>query len=147
MGMGSVAAAAWQQSYGSMTEPDTGQMLEILRATIVTLVRRIGPDLSAPQLGLVLVGYFEDRDHTVRRLADDLTISNRAVTGGLERLESLDLLRREVNPCNRRSIIVRRTPKGSAFLRDVRKIIRSAAASTEAVAAAPSRRTQATNAD
>jgi DNA-binding MarR family transcriptional regulator len=104
-------------------------MLEILRVTIVTLVRRDGPDLPARQFGLFLIGYLENRDHTVRGLAGDLKVSRPAITRGLDRLEALELVRREVDPRDRRSVLVRRTAKGNALLRELKKILGAAAAS------------------
>ena len=44
-----------------------------LRDTIVSLVRRDGPDLSARQLGVFLTCYLHEGGHTVRGLAAILT--------------------------------------------------------------------------
>jgi DNA-binding MarR family transcriptional regulator len=41
-------------------------------------------------------------------------------------LGELDLARRKVDPMDRRSVLVQRTTKGSAFLRDVRGIMTEA---------------------
>jgi hypothetical protein len=45
------------------------QRVDVLRETIVALVRRDGPDLSARQLGVFLTYYREDEAQTVRGLA------------------------------------------------------------------------------
>jgi hypothetical protein len=47
----------------------TDHMVGILRDTIVALVRRDGPDLSARQLGVFLTCYLQEGAHTVRGLA------------------------------------------------------------------------------
>ena len=49
--------------------PSSDQPVGVLRDTIVALVRRDGPDLSARQLGVFLTCYLTDKAHTVRGLA------------------------------------------------------------------------------
>src|ERR1700734_1517201 len=100
--------------------PSADQMVGILRETVVALVRRDGPDLSARQLGVFLTCYLHDGGHTVRGLASDLNVSKPAITRALDRLGELDFARRKVDPLDRRSILVQRTLKGAAFLRDLR---------------------------
>lgn len=117
----------------------TDQLVAILRETIVALVRRDGPDLSARQLGVFLICYLQDGPHTVRGLAAALNVSKPAITRALDRLGELDLARRKVDPMDRRSVLVQRTLKGAALLRDMRAILLSAektaheAASAEAL--------------
>jgi DNA-binding MarR family transcriptional regulator len=77
-----------------------------------------------------LTCYLSDGAHTVRGLAADLNVSKPAITRALDRLEELDLARRKVDLADRRSVLVQRTLKGHAFLRDLRRIM------TEAIAAA-----------
>jgi DNA-binding MarR family transcriptional regulator len=104
------------------------QLVGTLRDTVVALVRRDGPDLSARQLGVFLTCYLQDGAHTVRGLAADLNVSKPAITRALDRLGELDLARRKVDPMDRRSVLVQRTLKGAAFLRDLRSIMTEAAA-------------------
>ena len=104
----------------------TDQLVGILRDTIVSLVRRDGPDLSARQLGVFLTCYLQDGPHTVRGLAAELNVSKPAITRALDRLGELDLARRKVDPLDRRSVLVQRTMKGAAFLRDLRTILNEA---------------------
>lgn len=113
----------------------TDHMVGILRDTIVSLVRRDGPDLSARQLGVFLTCYLQEGAHTVRGLAADLKVSKPAITRALDRLGELDLARRKVDPMDRRSVLVQRTIKGQAFLRDLRSIMAEASATTKKVAA------------
>ncbi len=110
------------------SNPD--QLVGILRDTVVALVRRDGPDLSARQLGVFLTVYLNDGPHTVRGLAAELNVSKPAITRALDRLGELDLARRKVDPMDRRSILVQRTLKGTAFLRDMRQIMTEAEANT-----------------
>ena len=50
-------------------------------------------------------------------------VSKPAITRALDRLGELDLARRKVDPLDRRSVLVQRTLKGAAFLRDLRTIM------------------------
>ncbi len=116
------------------SNPD--QLVGILRDTVVALVRRDGPDLSARQLGVFLTVYLTDGPHTVRGLAAELNVSKPAITRALDRLGELDLARRKVDPMDRRSILVQRTLKGTAFLRDMRQIMTEAEQNTRDMPAA-----------
>jgi DNA-binding MarR family transcriptional regulator len=106
--------------------PVSDAQVGLLRDTIVALVRRDGADLSARQLGVFLTCYLNEGGHTVRGLAAELNVSKPAITRALDRLGELDLARRKVDPQDRRSVLVQRTTKGSAFLRDVRGIMTEA---------------------
>src|SRR6201994_2315028 len=106
--------------------PTADQMVGILRETVVALVRRDGADLSARQLGVFLTCYLNEGGHTVRGLAAELNVSKPAITRALDRLGELELARRKVDPADRRSVLVQRTLKGQAFLRDLRSIMSDA---------------------
>lgn len=103
-----------------MTQDD---LIGLLRDTVVALVRRDGVDLSARQLGVFLTCYLNEGAHTVRGLASQLNVSKPAITRALDRLSDLDLARRKVDPADRRSVLVQRTTKGSAFLREIRTVM------------------------
>ncbi len=118
------------------TSPTADNLVGILRDTTVALVRRDGPDLSARQLGVFLTCYLQDGAHTVRGLAAELNVSKPAITRALDRLGELDLARRKVDPMDRRSVLVQRTLKGTAFLRDLRGIMADASTTSRKSAAA-----------
>ncbi len=101
-------------------------MIRVLQETIVTLVRGDGTDLSSRQLGVMLISYLTDGPHTVRGLAAKLNVSKPAITRALDRLGDHDLARRKADPSDRRSVLVQRTPKGNAFMRELRNTILSA---------------------
>ncbi len=105
---------------------DTESLVGILRGTVVSLVRRAGPDLSARQLAVLLTCYLESEAQTVRGLAATLDVSKPAITRALDRLAEFDLVRRKTDPTDRRSVLVQRTPKGTAFIRDLRGIMKDA---------------------
>lgn len=99
------------------------EMVGLLRDTIVALVRREEPDLSARQLAVFLTCYIEDEAQTVRGLAAQLNVSKPAITRALDRLSEFELVRRKTDPLDRRSILVQRTPKGTTFMRDLTRIM------------------------
>ncbi len=117
-----------------MANPSSDQLVGVLRDTIVALVRRDGADLSARQLGVFLTCYLQDGAHTVRGLAAELNVSKPAITRALDRLSELELARRKVDPTDRRSVLVQRTLKGAAFLRDLRSTMSEASAAPKKAA-------------
>jgi DNA-binding MarR family transcriptional regulator len=119
-----------------MANPSSDLLVGVLRDTIVALVRRDGADLSARQLGVFLTCYLQDGAHTVRGLAAELNVSKPAITRALDRLSELELARRKVDPMDRRSVLVQRTLKGAAFLRDLRSTMNEASAAPKKSGAA-----------
>ena len=109
------------------TNQASEHLVGMLRETVVALVRREGTDLSARQLGVFLTCYLHEGPHTVRGLAAELNVSKPAITRALDRLGELELARRKIDPMDRRSVLVQRTLKGAAFLRDLRSIMVEAA--------------------
>ena len=120
----------------------TERLAEALRHTVVGLVRRDGPDLSARQLAVFLICYLEEGPHTVRGLAFHLHVSKPAITRALDRLGALNLARRAQDPRDRRSVVVQRTRIGLELLADLRALLSAAA---EAVAGAAATGTRPTN--
>ena len=102
------------------------QRVEVHRQTVVSLVRREGPDLSARQLGVFLTCYLEEEAQTVRGLAAKLDVAKPAVSRALDRLTEFDLVRRKDDPLDRRSVLVQRTAAGMAYLREIRTILAQA---------------------
>jgi DNA-binding MarR family transcriptional regulator len=105
--------------------------IEILRHTMIGLVRRNGPDPSARQLGVFLTCYLEEEAQTVRGLAAKLNVSKPAISRALDRLSEFDLVRRKTDPLDRRSVLVQRTMVGAGFMRDLKKINGDAEAKTQ----------------
>ena len=104
------------------------QALQIWRGAVVESVRRDGPDLTARQMAVLTTVYLEPPPHTVRGLAEQLSISKPAVTRALDRLSTLELVRRKTDEIDRRSVNVQRTVRGSLFLSDFADLIRRASA-------------------
>jgi DNA-binding MarR family transcriptional regulator len=97
-----------------------------VRHAIVGLVRHDGPDLSARQLGVLLISYLDDAPQTVSRLAVQLNVSMPTVSRAIDRLSEFDLVRRKNNPSDRRSVLVQRTIVGAKFLSDLRSMLGTA---------------------
>jgi DNA-binding MarR family transcriptional regulator len=106
----------------SRTPPNP--LLHVLMNTMIASVRSDGPDLTARQLAVFLKVYLEPAtDHTVRELAAVLNVSKPAITRALDRLEELAFMKREKDSQDRRSVIARRTPAGSTYLRTLGKYL------------------------
>lgn len=99
------------------------QQVDILRQTVIALVRRESPDLTARQLGVFLTCYLDDEVQTVRGWAAKLKVSKPAITRALDRLSEFDLVRRKTGLLDRRSVSAQWTATGMAFLRDLKKIL------------------------
>ena len=87
--------------------------VDVLRHTILGLVRRDGPDLTARQLCAFLTCYMEDEAQTIRGLASRLSIRKTAISRALDRLSEFDLVRRRHDPHDRRSVLIQRTETGT----------------------------------
>jgi DNA-binding MarR family transcriptional regulator len=114
--------------------PVSDAQVRLLRETVVALVRRDSADLSARQLGVFLICYLNDGAHTVRGLAAELGVSRPAISRSLDRLGEFDLARRKIDPQDRRSVLVQRTTKGAALLREIRGIMAEASGEPNKVA-------------
>ena len=109
-------------------------MTHLLRKTVLALVRRDEADLTSRQFGVFLTVYLTAGPHTVRGWAAGLNVSKPAITRALDRLGELSLVRRRVDPMDRRSVLVQPTEAGEVFLAELRHVM--AAAGTEHLTAA-----------
>lgn len=83
---------------------------------LVPYVRSGAPDLTNRQMALVLLVYGTDGPHTVRGMAKVMKITKPAVTRALATLCRLNFLQRERDVTDRRSIFIKPTVDGYAFL-------------------------------
>lgn len=112
----------------------TREALRLWRSAVVDSVRSDEPDLTARQMAVLLLVYTTDPPHTVRGLAERLQVSKPAVTRALDRLSTLDFVRRKTDETDRRNVLVQRTVRGSMFLSEFGE--RVALAATEALSGA-----------
>ena len=59
-------------------------------------------------------------------MAEKLRVSKPAITRAVDRLSSLEFVRRKVDESDRRSVLIQRTVRGSVFLREFGELIVSA---------------------
>jgi DNA-binding MarR family transcriptional regulator len=107
---------------------DTDDLAHILRDTLVALVRRDGRDLTAKQLGVLLICYVAEGAQTVRSLARTLDVERPTVSKTLDRLAELNLVKRIADPADYRSVLVGRTNSGVLFINVLGEIAATAAA-------------------
>ena len=110
-----------------IVEFDELKALDIWRRATVESVRLDAPDLSARQMSLLLSVYLTPAPHTVRGLANLLKVSKPAITRAVNRLTGLEMVRRKPDPDDKRSVLIQRTVRGSAFLREFSNLIVTAA--------------------
>lgn len=101
-----------------------GGRLAPLYTTLLALVRRDGRDLTARQLTAFMTVYLDVHVHTVSSMADVLNVSRPGVTRILDRLAEYDLVAREEDRDDRRRVLIRRTNRGVAFLREIEEVAR-----------------------
>lgn len=106
-----------------MTAMKPSPALETQRLFIVGLVRRDGRDLSARQLAVLLTVYLTAGPHTVRGLAVELKVAKPAITRALDRLSTFNLIRRQVDPTDRRNVLIYPALFGSVFLREMESLV------------------------
>ena len=99
------------------------RLLKLWHNALMESVRQDTPDLSARQMAVLLNVYVDPQPHTVRALSNTLNVSKPAITRALDRLCTLDFVRRKPDDADRRSIIIQRTVKGSVFLSDFGDLI------------------------
>lgn len=101
----------------SATRTAANPLLHILKDTLAASVRSDQHDFTARQLTVFLKVYLEPgTEHTVRGLAAALNVAKPAITRAIDRLEEFEFAKRQKDPKDARSVIVRRTPAGSAYL-------------------------------
>src|SRR3712207_4747366 len=100
----------------------------LLQKAVLSLVTQDGTDLTARQLGVFLTVHLDEGPHTVRGLAARLNVCKPAITRALDKLGELGLARREIDPQDRRSVVVRPTDLGWRFLGELQRAMGQAAA-------------------
>ncbi len=106
--------------------------LDLWRRTVCASVRSDAPDLTARQQAILMSVALTPGPHTVRGLAHDLNIAKPAVTRALDTLTRLGLLRRRRDEADLRSVLVERTPQGTAHVRALASMISAAAKGEDA---------------
>jgi DNA-binding MarR family transcriptional regulator len=103
------------------------EFVSLLHKTIAALIRRDGPDLTARQLGVFLRVYVYAGPQTGTHLALALNVPKSVISRVLDRLAEAELVCRQPNPADYRSVLAVRTVKGAALFREIRQIMQEAA--------------------
>lgn len=98
-------------------------LLRWLQAIFVDSVRQRHDDLTMRQLAVMMITYLDEDAQTVRGLANSLHVSRPAISRALDRLGEAGLTRRQVDPRDRRSVLVRRTRKGIQRMQNLRNLM------------------------
>lgn len=115
--------------------PEADRLLDTFRRTIIGLIHRENADLTMRQLAVLLICYRDNEPQTVRGLAEKLALHRPGVTRSLDRLEDASLIRREIDPHDRRSVFTARTAAGQGFLHGLQQTMAAAAEAAEQSAA------------
>jgi DNA-binding MarR family transcriptional regulator len=95
---------------------DRASALALLKDVLAETVRADGPDLNVRQAAILLRVSLEPGPHTVRGLAEALTLGKPAVSRALDALSGLGLATRVPDESDRRSVLVQTTDRGHAVL-------------------------------
>lgn len=101
------------RNYGQFNRRDA---LSLWHRVTLQSVREDGPDLSSRQLAVLSTVYLENGPHTVRSLARRLNVSKAVVTRAIDTLSRYKFVARTPDPRDKRSVIIRQTGPGGAYL-------------------------------
>jgi DNA-binding MarR family transcriptional regulator len=99
------------------------QSLQLWHDVVLSQVRDDAPDLSLRQMTILLSIYLEPPPHTVRGLAQKLSVTKPVITRALDSMGRLGLVTRKRDPADRRNVLVQRTVEGVLFLEKLSDII------------------------
>jgi DNA-binding MarR family transcriptional regulator len=95
---------------------DRAAALALLKDVLADTVRADGPDLNARQAAILLRVSLEPGPHTVRGLAEALSLGKPAVSRALDALGGYGLAVSLPDEADKRSVIVQTTARGLAML-------------------------------
>jgi DNA-binding MarR family transcriptional regulator len=98
-----------------MTSDTPDALLHKLRAAVAGEVRS-DHDLTLRQMAVVLTVYTTSEPQTVRGLAQHLKVSRPVISHTFDRLSELGLVRRKMEPGDRRSVVAVHTAAGQAMV-------------------------------
>jgi DNA-binding MarR family transcriptional regulator len=112
-----------------MLDQSIDRTVSMLQHTIIALMRH-RLDLSVPQLAIFLIYYLDDGPHSLGSLAERLEIERPTISRAIDRLCQLDLVDRKRDTTGCRTLYVKQTIKGSAFLQELHSIMSEAEVAT-----------------
>jgi DNA-binding MarR family transcriptional regulator len=112
------------------TPPQTAALplLHTFTGAVIDLCRNENRDLSSRQLGVLLTVATKPGPHTVRGMAAALGVNKPSITRALDVLGELNLVKRQIDPADRRSVLAILQPAGSRAVRELGDSLRGHAA-------------------
>ena len=92
-------------------------LVDIFTNAMIANVKGDEPDLTCRQMAVFLRVYSQPGPHTIRGLSALLNVPKPSITRAVDRLVEFDLVRRSIDPADRRSIFIQNTLSGSARYR------------------------------
>lgn len=114
------------QVNGTVMQPADDRFLARLHAITCELAIWAEKDLSAREFAVFLVCYLEHGPNSVCDLTARLEAPRAAMLQALDRLESLDLIRRREDADDERNVMILQTAAGRAFLGELAAIAKLA---------------------
>ncbi|WP_017931938.1 MarR family transcriptional regulator [Robiginitomaculum antarcticum] len=111
-----------------------GDALRLWYDVMLDTVRSERPDLTARQMSLMLTVYIQPGPHTVRSLAAHLDVTKAVISRALDTLGGYGFISRAPDPSDKRSILIKRTARGSTHLIRFAETIRGVSRSIEQAA-------------
>ena len=104
---------------------NNGDALALWHRVTLDSVLGDSPDLTSRQFALLTTVYLEGGPHTVRSLAARLGVTKAVITRAVDTLERYHFIERAPDHRDKRSIIIKRTARGSTFLTRFAETIRA----------------------
>lgn len=102
------------------------QLSKANQAAVRFLSGRLAPSGVTAVQGVALNFLFDGDEITSRQLGERTKLDSATLTGLLDRLEGMELVRRRPNPADRRAILICLTKRGRKVASDVHKVIETA---------------------
>ena len=96
--------------------PSRRDALSLWHDVTLGSVLQDGPDLTTRQFAVLTTIYLETGPHTVRSLAVRLNVTKAVITRALDTLSRYRFVARAPDPRDRRSVVIRQTGHGAAYL-------------------------------
>lgn len=99
------------------------QALSIWHHTSLAQVRAEAPDLTMRQMAILLTIYRDPPPHTVRGLAEHLSVTKPVITRALDTMGQLRLVDRRRDERDKRNVLIQRTVEGSEYLERFARLV------------------------
>ena len=117
-------SSQYQAARVSTTKMNNSDALSLWHRVTLNNVMGDDPDLTSRQLALLTTVYLESGPHTVRSLAERLSVTKAVISRALDTLTGYSFVERRPDPRDKRSVVIVRTARGSTFLTRFAETIR-----------------------